>query len=404
MTAAGYTFGSAGYMSPEQSLGNPLDHRSDLYSLGVLFWEMLTGNKPYNADNTFALAYKHATEPIPELPEHLSGYQAILNKLLAKRPEDRFDTAEDFAVALETLQVELTPSGIQAQLDAADATQVRPSASSPKTATTQNSEPAQTEPRSNTMIIGLIAGLVLLVGAAAVYFAIGRDTAPAPSPEPVVTSNPTSTSSDTTVQSTEPVRVIPSPSQSAQTEESVTQTPVQPPPVALTEPPASAPPETITTTAPKPETITETPRVAVLSPGSNTTTPQPETTRQQESARRYLEKVQQFLDEDAWEEGLEQIEAGLNEIPANEDLLALRSEIKALIAAETQEARKQRQIHLAQSRLVKKYQEKAQQFMQEGKLQESLKEIQTGLIILPGYDSLLELRDEVEALMKSNRQ
>jgi hypothetical protein len=170
------------------------------------------------------------------------------------------------------------------------------------------------------------------------------------------------------------------------------------------EPAASAPPETITTTAPKPETITETPRVAVLSPGSNTTTPQPETTRQQESARRYLEKVQQFLDEDAWEEGLEHIEAGLNEIPANEDLLALRSEIKALIAAETQEARKQRQIHLAQSRLVKKYQEKAQQFMQEGKLQESLKEIQTGLIILPGYDSLLELRDEVEALMKSNRQ
>ena len=123
MTVAGYTFGSAGYMSPEQSLGNPLDHRSDLYSLGVLFWEMLTGNKPYNADNTFALAYKHATEPVPELPDNLSSYQTLLNRLLAKRPDDRFDTAEDFAVALETLQFELSPSGgLQTQSNISDVT------------------------------------------------------------------------------------------------------------------------------------------------------------------------------------------------------------------------------------------------------------------------------------------
>jgi flagellar basal body-associated protein FliL len=339
---------------------------------------MLTGNKPYNADNTFALAYKHATEPIPVLPDHLSGYQNILNQLLAKRPEDRFDTAEDFAIALETLQLELTPSGIQAQIDAADATQIRPSGVTPKTASSRTGEPEQTERRSNKMIIGLVAALVLLIGAAAVYFAIGKKS----SPDPVVSDR----------QAPEQVPVTPS----------TTVSPVSPSPVGVTEPTSTITPPPDNTTTPEPVTATETPIVTMTPPDPTSTVEQPENNADQVIAVRYLQQVQRLLDEDAWEEGLEQIEAGLQEVPDNEELLALRSEMRALLSSESQEARKQRQINLGRLRLVKRYQETAQQLMQQGKLQESLQEIQKGLIIWPGDDSLLELRDEVEALIRKN--
>ena len=95
LTSTGMTVGSVGYMSPEQALGNPVDNRSDLYSLGVLFWQMLTGALPYSAPDPFALALKHAHDPIPELPEPLGRFQPVVAGLMAKRPEDRFDSAEE---------------------------------------------------------------------------------------------------------------------------------------------------------------------------------------------------------------------------------------------------------------------------------------------------------------------
>jgi serine/threonine protein kinase len=87
-------------MSPEQIKGKDVDTRSDLYSLGVMFYEMLTGELPYSANDSFALAFQHVSEPIPRLPSHLAFLQPALNGLLEKQPHKRFATASEFIEAL----------------------------------------------------------------------------------------------------------------------------------------------------------------------------------------------------------------------------------------------------------------------------------------------------------------
>ena len=95
ITGAGEIFGTPYYMSPEQGHGEQLDPRSDIYSLGVIFYEMLTGSKPYEAGNAMAVILKHAREPIPRLPEHLAQYQPAIDKMMAKRPGQRFQSVEE---------------------------------------------------------------------------------------------------------------------------------------------------------------------------------------------------------------------------------------------------------------------------------------------------------------------
>ena len=104
MTRTGLSIGTPRYMSPEQIRGQGVDARADLYSFGVLFYEMLTGNVPYAAEDSFALAMMHVTAPIPELPPRLSTYQPLLNKLLDKDPERRFQSGQEFIAALDALE------------------------------------------------------------------------------------------------------------------------------------------------------------------------------------------------------------------------------------------------------------------------------------------------------------
>ncbi len=101
LTDRGLIYGTPHYMSPEQGHGQPMDHRSDLYSLGVLLFEMLSGHKPYTADNPMAVLYMHRRYPLPELPAHLSGLQPLVDRLMAKLPEDRYQDAAAAATAIE---------------------------------------------------------------------------------------------------------------------------------------------------------------------------------------------------------------------------------------------------------------------------------------------------------------
>src|SRR5689334_21603933 len=89
VTDKGLIFGTPHYMSPEQGHGKPIDGRSDLYALGVMLYEMLTGKKPFDAENHMAILVHHAKAPIPKLPERLATLQPIIDKLLAKEPADR---------------------------------------------------------------------------------------------------------------------------------------------------------------------------------------------------------------------------------------------------------------------------------------------------------------------------
>jgi len=96
-TLEGKVLGTPAYMSPEQirATTNELTGRSDLFSMGVVLYEMLTGKPPFTASNAPALAYQHVNSPVPRLPQRLSGYQGIVDKLMAKRPQDRFQSARE---------------------------------------------------------------------------------------------------------------------------------------------------------------------------------------------------------------------------------------------------------------------------------------------------------------------
>jgi len=101
ISKTGSVMGTAGYMSPEQALGEPATPKSDLYSLGVVLYEALTGELPYTADNPIAVSMKHVTEPLrppreidPTIPE---GMNALVTKLMAKDPEDRYASADELS-------------------------------------------------------------------------------------------------------------------------------------------------------------------------------------------------------------------------------------------------------------------------------------------------------------------
>lgn len=106
LTSSGTVLGTPAYMSPEQGAGSEIDHRSDIYSLGIILYEMVTGRVPYNAETPIAIVFKHIQDPLPsarklnpDLPETI---ELILFKALAKNPEDRYQSVEGFVQAIQS--------------------------------------------------------------------------------------------------------------------------------------------------------------------------------------------------------------------------------------------------------------------------------------------------------------
>jgi eukaryotic-like serine/threonine-protein kinase len=112
-SASGAILGTVGYISPEQALGEPVGPVSDLYSLGVVLYEMLTGGLPFTADNSIAVCMKHVNEQPrppkalnPDIPE---GMNALVLMLLAKHPADRYGSAMELLTDLERVRDGLPP-------------------------------------------------------------------------------------------------------------------------------------------------------------------------------------------------------------------------------------------------------------------------------------------------------
>ena len=104
LTGTREIFGTPYYMSPEQGHAEEIDGRSDLYSLGVMFYEMLTGRKPYTGATAMEVIYKHKRADLPEIAPQFAGYKDLLMRLLAKSPADRFQSAGELLEAISALK------------------------------------------------------------------------------------------------------------------------------------------------------------------------------------------------------------------------------------------------------------------------------------------------------------
>ncbi len=103
MTSTGTIIGTPHYMSPEQGHGLEIGPRSDIYSLGTVFYETLTGKVPYTAESTIAVILKHVTEPVPTLESDLVVYQPVLNLMMAKNQDDRYQSCAEIIVDFNSL-------------------------------------------------------------------------------------------------------------------------------------------------------------------------------------------------------------------------------------------------------------------------------------------------------------
>jgi serine/threonine-protein kinase PpkA len=108
VTDGGFALGSATHMAPEQARGERVDGRADLYSIGVLAYEQLVGELPFQADGPLPMAVRHAVDPVPRLPAAKAHWQEFIDRALAKSPDARFANAQEMMAALDRIERERT--------------------------------------------------------------------------------------------------------------------------------------------------------------------------------------------------------------------------------------------------------------------------------------------------------
>ena len=104
LTKDGTALGSPYYISPEQAESKPVDGRADIYSLGIILYEMLTGKKPFQGDSDIQIIISHLSDPAPTLPSGLEQYQELVDRMIAKNPDERFTTAAEMLLYIKTLR------------------------------------------------------------------------------------------------------------------------------------------------------------------------------------------------------------------------------------------------------------------------------------------------------------
>jgi serine/threonine protein kinase len=166
-TASGAVSGTPAYMSPEQAQGLKVDHRSDIYSLGVVLYEMVAGRMPFEGDTSWTLIFKHINEPPPSIDGIQPAIQAVIDRALAKKPDERYQSARDLAADyMEAIGLVSEASTLRISL---------PPSHPPQSVTLLGSAKPASAPAGARIAVFTILGLLFIAIAA---FAIPRVLAP----------------------------------------------------------------------------------------------------------------------------------------------------------------------------------------------------------------------------------
>ncbi|MFN3586248.1 MAG: serine/threonine-protein kinase [Moraxellaceae bacterium] len=230
LTQIGMVAGTPKYMSPEQARGQTLEGAADLYSLGVVLHEMLTGRLPYEAADPIALGILHMNAPVPRLEGRLAHFQPLLDRLLAKNPAQRPQSGAELIRDIEALEkgfdferapesatdsaTVLRPTARPRPAPAADdaATVIAPSVPA-ATALAPPAVAAETAPASTRKLMGVGAALVLAVGGLGLWWGMKGETPPVPAVAPATTTGATPSAPAAVDAVTTPVpEVAPAPS------------------------------------------------------------------------------------------------------------------------------------------------------------------------------------------------
>jgi len=182
--------GTPAYMAPEQAQGSEIDGRTDIYSLGIILYEMLTGKQPYEADTPMAVAIKHITDPVPHIlaanPNLPTGMDAIIQKAMAKNKGDRYPTAVDLINALRDLQRNMATQMQTRMAPAAPATVIS------KKSNTVPAEAQTVSKKSFNPLVVILPVLALVILGAGGFFVFNGINSPKATETPVVLNTSTS--------------------------------------------------------------------------------------------------------------------------------------------------------------------------------------------------------------------
>ena len=358
-TMAGLIVGSPGYMSPEQAMGQTATIQSDLYSLGVVLYEMLTGHRLYESGNPVDITLKHLHDPIPGLPSQYAYLQPVLNKLLEKRSSDRYKNASEFLKALDLILP--SDTGIQSRVDTAIS-----HISLVEFATGKIQNLLREKSRWPVIIVSAIVILIAIFYALKLRNYLDQSGASRP---------------------TKPIGAIEQARRDQEIAELLNLANTQMKAKLLSGEPGEDNAETTYQ------------RVITLDPGNSQALAGLEAI-----ATEYEKQARKQLDSGALQESLDRIKRGLAAAPKHAELLRLRQDVEHRVAeASAQKAREEEQ---QQAQLqAEQFLAQAQSNFQEGLLEISLAHIEQGLLAVPDHPDLLTLREQVRArVVEQQRQ